>query len=125
MNRKSNPESKGETGGRKPAKEKLADKTRESMNILLLMAEFAESAIGQECLATYGLNPENIESICNDDSILYPIAALLGAIDEPDMIEGAVPFFRLLAIKNPKFYQECLGDSNFNDELRKRLKAIN
>jgi hypothetical protein len=125
MARKLNPESKGEKtkeqSRKKPAAEIAVDKTREGMEILLLMAEFSESTIGAEFLQTYELDPDNFESIFEDEGTLYGFVATLGAAPHKDMIEGAVPFFKLLAIKNPTFYQECLSDPDFESELKKRL----
>lgn len=121
----SNPETKGVKAKEKPrkvlTKEKAVQETRESVKILALMEKFSNSDIGREFLETYGLEPENIDAIFNDEDVLYPFVATLGAVPHRDMLKGAIPFFRLLAIKNPAFYQVCLNDPDLDPELKERL----
>jgi hypothetical protein len=99
--------------------------TREHMNIIFLVTEFASSDIGIELMEANYIKPEDIYSIFADESILEDFIFQLGHQTESYMLEGAIPFFRLLAIKKPELYRESMQDADFNDELRKMLRAVN
>jgi hypothetical protein len=127
MARKNGPDTKGKLGEqslRVPG-ERIVDDTREFVNMLTLTRKFAESSIGIELLKLFDVVPENIDVIFDNEGLLRTFIQAVRSADKRDMLGGAFYFFKLLAIKNPELYRECLSDDDFDSSLKEVLRSAN
>jgi hypothetical protein len=127
MFRRNDLEGKDRTGEhvRKTHRERIADDTRELVNMLTLTKQFAESSVGAGLLQLFGLRPENIDVIFDNEGFLRTCIRIMSEADKKDMLGGAFYFFRLLAIKNPELYRECLKGDDCDSGLKKILRNVN